>query len=231
MIYVICGKKRSGKDTVGKILCEEMNACSIAFADHVKVYLELAAMDSKNPVMCDWRPEKSFWQGDRELPLLVNNSDVAQLFKDAIKIMSDTGAIKLSVFEKNKTEEFISNLERDNREIWSIRRLMQVFGTDIVCNLIDDLTWVSIAIKRVMYHANVSGSEHIVITDCRQEHEYKYMSMLGAKFIFVERDDAPKDNHSTEQGLCPGKNDIVLKNNGTLPEFIQLINYTIKECL
>lgn len=233
MIYVICGKKRSGKDTLAKILCKNINASSIALADHIKYYLEDAGYkSSKNSILHDSSSTKLFWKDDRESPLLLNNTDVCSLFQNTIDLMAQKGVFSLYPNQRQRVEDFIADLELTNTELWSVRRIMQVFGTDIVCNLIDDSVWVNLAIARVLYRAKQADSDNIVITDCRQEHEYKYLSMLGAKFIFVQKDDVPADSHSTERGLIPNQNDIVVPNNGTLEEFEQLIlNKIIKECL
>lgn len=227
MIFVICGKKRTGKDTAAKILTETGEFSSFAFADHIKYILEDAAKRCGVKAFSGFKYEKSFWQGDREKPLLTSNNEVCLLFRCAVDIMIERGIIDENLISNTDILQVVVL----NTELWSIRRLMQVFGTDIVRRR-DDSVWVRLALSESFKHTpSETGpklSKHILFTDCRQPHEYKYMQRLGAKFIFLEKETGEADNHSTEQGLIPCPDDYIIDNNGTLEQLKSNILNLIK---
>lgn len=241
MIFVICGRKRTGKDTVAEILNDTGEFSSYAFADNIKRILESAGVLCGVEAFSKFRENRLFWEGDREKPLLASNQEVKQLFDKAIGIMVERGVINSTSYVQSYEKVSYSQLIMENEEVWSIRRLMQVFGTDIICNLYDNSIWVRLALNDActipsqkvcdMYKGlipNPEISKHILFTDCRQPHEYKYMSRLGAKFIFLERETGKTDNHSTEQGLTPSEGDFIINNNGTLDELKSNILNLIK---
>lgn len=221
MIFVICGKKRTGKDTAAKILKETGEFSTFAFADNIKYILEEAGLTCGVVGFNNFKCDRLFWQGDREKPLLASNQEVIRLFSTALEIMNKKGMI--GSYDPHIAYDLVLNTE-----LWSIRRLMQVFGTDIVCNQIDDSVWVKLSIADSFKPQNGKISKHILFTDCRQPHEYKYMQRLGAKFIFLEKETGEKDNHSTETGLIPGENDYIIDNNGTLEQLKSNILNLIK---
>lgn len=226
MIFVICGKKRSGKDTVAEMLKETGKYDTYAFADHLKMVLEQAGLESGVSVFMNLYEDRAFWEGDREKPLLASNAEVKQLFESAIAYMVRKGYIDNHSMHMYDNSNMGYKIYK-NTEFWTIRRLMQVFGTDIVCNLIGDDVWVKLTINDILSNPE-NHHEHVLITDCRQPHEYKYMKRLGAKFIFLERNTGIEDSHSTEKGLIPSEDDIIIDNNGTLDQLKSNIFNLIK---
>lgn len=226
MIFVLCGKKRTGKDTVADILKETGQFDSYAFADHLKMVLEQAGLESGVRVFMNLYEDRAFWEGDREKPLLASNAEVGKLFDSAIAYMVRKGYIgELPAYLYTSND--INLTIYKNTEMWTIRRLMQVFGTDIVCNIIGNDVWVKLTINDILSNPE-NHHEHVLITDCRQQHEYKYMKRLGAKFIFLERNTGIEDDHSTEKGLIPSEDDFIIDNNGTLDELKSNILNLIK---
>lgn len=217
MLYVICGKKRSGKSEAGNFILDTGNFDVMALGNYVKDVLELAGRKHK------FKEKGTFWVGDRENgALLLNNEDVTVLFGAGIKMIEKLGYGQL----KSDNEWFRIVREIENNEIpWTSRRLMQTFATDVVCNCISPTVWTRMLLSDLL----ING-EHVdtLITDCRQIHEYKYFRSLGAKFIFIERDTGLNDTHSTEQGLTPQPGDVVILNNGTLDELKSQILKHIK---
>lgn len=217
MLYVICGKKRSGKTEAGNFVHETDNFNVMALGNYVKEVLETVGTKHK------FRQKKTFWEGDRDNgALLLNNEDVYVLFVAGIKMIEKLGYGQI----KSNNAWFRIVREIENNEIpWTSRRLMQTFATDIVCNCISPTVWTRMLLSDLLIN-----SEHVdtLITDCRQIHEYKYFRSLGAKFIFIERDTGLNDTHSTEQGLTPQPGDVVILNNGTLDELKSQILKHIK---
>lgn len=227
MIFVLCGKKRTGKDSVAEILKETGQFDSYAFADHLKSFLEQAGLESGVSAFINFRDDRVFWEGDREKPLLASNAEVMKLFDSAISFMVREGHIDELTAHRHAASNEIPYKIYNNTEFWTIRRLMQLFGTDIVCNTIGDNFWVKLTMDTILSNPE-NHHEHVLITDCRQPHEYKYMKRLGAKFIFLERNTGIEDDHSTEKGLIPSEDDIIIDNNGTLDELKSNILNLIK---
>lgn len=209
MIYAICGKKRSGKDTVADFVVGQYKGVeSIALADKIKSILLNGMSVSSNRYLAGLSKTHPFYGDDRESPLVMSNNDAYELFKFGIKYLGS----KLSI--DSAANDTAYQLCKANKEPWTIRRLMQVFGTDVVCAS-NNLIWTQVVIEKILK----SNDNHFIITDVRQEHEYKYLSKLGVKFVFLERDTGEEgDSHSTEKGLTPRPNDIIIVNNGTLDD-------------
>ncbi|QDH49040.1 dNMP kinase [Pantoea phage Phynn] len=226
MIVVLCGKKRSGKTESSEIIMNaDLGFSSFALGDHVKETLEEAAEKSDSIMLRKYVvARKCLREGDRDRTFLViDNGAVKALFYSGVRILADKGFIDCDM--KQKCVEALSKVW-DNEELWTPRRLMQVFATDIVCHAIDDSVFVRMAIDRSLRTPNV---ENILITDCRQPHEYKYLRTLGAKFIFIERDTGMFDKHYSEQGILPSDGDTVIINNGTLAELQENVLNSINE--
>ena len=210
MIYVICGKKRVGKDTAATIL-ESHGIIPVALADRLKGVLTSSSNDVDNDMYIrdNFYKDRMFTVGDREKALPISNDGVVRLFEIAYqKVKGMTYLNNDGHFDK-LVEKHVNR----NVEPWTIRRLMQTFGTDIMCD-IDNRIWVMYAMRRIL---GEDGND-FVITDCRQPHEQTMLRKFGAKFIFINKDTGLVDNHSTEQGLIPQPDDVIVDNNGTIEQ-------------
>lgn len=208
MIYGICGKKRTGKDTVAMMVAQNFTGVEvIALADEIKAILKRSMEHHENTQLRSLAAKNPFYEGDREAPLVMSNNDAYMLFSSGIKKLKSRG------FFMDSADITAYEICEANTQPWTIRRLMQVFGTDIVCK-VDSSIWTSIAIQKMLK----SYADHFIITDVRQPHEYKYLSKFGTRFVFLERETGIEDNHSTEQGLTPGLNDYTIVNNGTVDD-------------
>lgn len=208
MIYGICGKKRTGKDTVAQIVAQNFTGVEvIALADEMKAILKRSMEHHENTQLRALAAKNPFYEGDREAPLVMSNNDAYELFLSGIKKLKSRG------FYMSSADITAYEICEANTQPWTIRRLMQVFGTDIVCK-VDSSIWTSIVLQKMLK----SYADHFIITDVRQQHEYKYLSKFGTRFVFLERETGIEDNHSTEQGLTPGLNDYTILNNGTVDD-------------
>ena len=101
---------------------------------------------------------------------------------------------------------------------WTIRRIMQVIGSDIGCDLVDKMIWMKLMDEEI---SKLQGDyDTIIITDCRQAHELAYIRSLGSEILNIIRDTGLEDSHVTEKGLPSSPEDYVIHNNGTLEEFL-----------
>lgn len=231
MIVVVCGKKRSGKTEAGNFLMETGLFNSYALGDHVKETLEEAGKNKFDVGEPAGKLEsaKTLREGDRDgKVLLMSNKDVRCLMDASIAILQEKGFIPrvLEVRQAHALANTKIDLIMHNDMPWTPRRLMQTFATDLVCLAIDDSVFVRMTLERMLKN---QSAEHVLITDCRQPHEYKYLRMLGAKFIFIERDTGFVDNHYSEQGISPMFGETIINNNGTLSELKSAVLNAINE--
>lgn len=221
MLIALSAKKRCGKDTVGDIL-EKNGFVKYALAKPIKSFLLLAIRnDSRLPLFVqNFNMDDFNGVGyDREEFLPISNSDVFRIMRSAWMLVCDENGIEYTYAHTGVISEAVLG----NKKAWSIRRLMQTFGTDIGC-AINKRIWMKYLESFIPMH------ENIVITDCRQDHEMSEMRELGAVVVHILRDTAEivVDTHSTEAGLPILSGDHLIKNDGTLSELNQTVENFIK---
>lgn len=98
-----------------------------------------------------------------------------------------------------------------------VRRLMQVFGTDIVRNKIDQNFWVNTLAKRI------EGVERVVIADVRFPDEANLIRSREGGIWRVERSGLIRLNHVSENiDLIP--TDVVINNDSDMSELSKKIS-------
>lgn len=98
------------------------------------------------------------------------------------------------------------------KEIEEVRRLYQVFGTDVGRD-IDNNMWLNLAGRRL------DQLEKAVITDVRFPNEAEFVRERGGVVIYIDRPAAVKvNNHASENGLCSEYYDYLIVNNGNLAQ-------------
>lgn len=213
MLIGLCGLKRSGKDETAKILKRLLGAEQIAYGDELKsrVQKSLKGADYHLPLT-------AFYEGDRELKL--RSLDSGTVLKAALIMAADLG----STDSYGKIIEYFNTVkDRDN---WSIRRLMQVFGTDIGVNIIDVNIWIKYVNERVSLDTNW------IISDARQHHEFKSILDAGGiiiNIVRVDKIDSSVDNHITEQNIGEQYANYVLHNDHSMG--IASLEASIKQLL
>ena len=175
-MIVLVGKKRAGKDTIADWLVENHGYRKVALADRIK---EVLSNNSNIPL-------EMFYDGDRE-----KLDYYEQFVKD--------------VFTKSLIELGLPTEFKIPSQMYSIRTMMQYFGTEVVQN-----------INKLFWCKQIPVDEKVVISDVRFEHELNYFESLGCTTIFVERDTIDNDTHLSEAGLCHSDNDHVIVNNSSL---------------
>ena len=216
----IVGKKRSGKDTSAEIISKLYSCHSMALADKIKSLLSDAynTLDLSETTYVGLSLDDFYDLGghDREAPLHLSNKEVTELFSYAFAMLRREypNIPGVADFE-------IQQVVKSNKQPWSIRTLMQVFGTDVVVNLSSKNVWVNIVIEKFIKLHETNEYKYFIVTDVRQGHELDVLTSLGALSIFLKRDDtmdSSADNHSTERGLEPRNEDIIIENNGTIDD-------------
>lgn len=99
-----------------------------------------------------------------------------------------------------------------------VRRLLQVFGTEVGRNMFGEDFWVDLA----MY--DVSPHEDVVFTDVRFPNEAEAIREMGGIIWRVDRKGIEAVNaHPSETALDDWNFDRVIDNNGTLDELREMV--------
>jgi hypothetical protein len=173
MLIGISGKKRTGKDTVARMLRASMpddDVVFMAFADHLKSICSVA-FDVPIQAYYD-QDKKESWRGEFGTPR-------EQMIKlaDAIK------------------REYGHN-----------------FFVDFVRHRISE-TWKE--------HPGIP----IIVTDVRYPAEATMIRDLHGIIMHVDRNTGEHSDHSSEAGLVREPQDIVLDNNGSIDNLLNLVRF------
>lgn len=211
---IICGKKQSGKTSVFNYL-QTKNLDDYYFGNLADDLKMLLSIEFRRYV------EKECFYGtdaDKNKGLLLSNRDVRDAFKSIINSNNFINYIKLfdrdSISSFGSGEYYIDDISRliddvviKNKEVWTARKLMQCFGTDIMCTVFPNY-WI----YRFIVNYIKSGKKYYVVGDCRQQHEFDYFSSMGCNLIRIKRPDTDDDTpHPTENII--GDVNIVINNS------------------
>lgn len=230
-LLVISAKKRCGKDETAnriKTFLGEDKIVTYALAEPIKQALMfgLTRADVRNPLTrerltyLDVNGETEF---DRESDLEISHYQLITTLMSAWEMVASSYQYELEHLT-SEVERLIEAYTNECNEPWTIRRFMQVFGTDI-CVAADTMVWMKFMCPT--YMDAIELDKTVIITDCRQPHEMKALRAMGATFIFVNRkgySDVETDSHITEKGLQPEPNDIIVDNDGNLEDLDEIIN-------
>lgn len=116
----------------------------------------------------------------------------------------------------------------DAKKIPEVRRLLQVFGTEVVRNMFGENVWVDLARKRIleMVEDNVS----VVLTGIRFENELNLIHSLGGETWWVERPGFPvgsTNSHASEDTLTGDQFQTQMINNRDVAFLEKLVDKVI----
>lgn len=227
-IYLL-GKKRSGKDTIADYIMANHNALKAQLAYPIKeaLYHSMKVVKYRySDIQELTRDQIEGINYDREQNLFLDKKRVVAIMLSAMGWLSDQkylcatyNGLPMNSVER-EVERVINTIEDD----WSVRRLMQTLGTDIVVNCFDKMYWVKWCMDE--YADNFEKYNYFIVPDVRQEHEISFARAMGATIIHVARPNKEiiKDFHITEQGLPVMPGDIVIENAGSVKELYEKIN-------
>ena len=240
----IVGLKRSGKDTVANYVIENMDSVKFQLAGPIKKYLaEAYEYISDDPVFDrSYMPKLDFncFEGigyDREEIIPLKPYDVIDIFENAIVKLNNIlpipgmdvrtayhyGLTPVQYLSEETKDQLFEVINKNNN--WSVRRLMQTLGTDIIVNQFDKMYWVKL-FALDYFDKIYSDAKYYVVPDVRQTHEIDSLRAMGATIIHVVRAETGQvqDSHITEAGLPILPGDVVVENNGTLSELYTTID-------
>lgn len=228
-ILCVCGKKRTGKDTVATIVKSLSPSMSYALAYPVKVALAAGFSGIKtNQGFLDYQA----FDGTRD-----DIDREAILDIEFIQIVKSI-AIGFKVVGRDLQEELGGKLMSDTmRQLsvryneaggFSIRNLMQIVGTDIGCNLLGNDIWLGFALDAWVKALQTGKYEYFIVTDCRQSHEIEMFRAMNANIVHINKACInSNDQHITEIGIVPNINEVIVNNDGSLDDLYDKIKNLI----
>ncbi|ASD52058.1 deoxynucleoside monophosphate kinase [Pseudomonas phage PspYZU05] len=219
MIQIIAlnGKKRSGKDYMADHLVKEHGFTKMSFASHLKEAL-IVGLERNIP-------ESYFGVGyvdvlsgegyDRDQPINLPTKIVYSVLLDALEYLDislSSVAMIDSTIELRSTNTKILNFVDDTIYInqkpvleWSIRVLMQQFGTDLVQTYCGKKYWAYQCMQDISSFSTEFNLKKFVIQDLRFDHEVEVLQDKNAAMVFIDTINPTTDSHISEKDLfIPG---------------------------
>lgn len=198
----IAGKARSGKDTLAKILCENLGSDQYAFAEPIKAVVN---------ALFNWDVRHS--EGEfKEVPCLVEAITKYNI-QTSYLIASMYGLDKYG-YDTNEFMDILGIDASDSNEI-TPRIAYQVFGTEYGREQLHENIWCEVAPK-----------ENVVFSDVRFDNEADMIRAAGGIIIHVKRNEVDAvvmadRGHTSEAGIAQHHKDIIIHNDDTLEDFLR----------
>lgn len=108
-----------------------------------------------------------------------------------------------------------------------VRRLMQVMGTEVGREMIDDELWTKLALKQIKQH--FLNGHPVVVTDVRFSNEADMIRQAGGRIIRIHREGVkPAQNHVSDTNVDLLSYDHEIVNNGTVEELQTTLKTLLK---
>ena len=109
-----------------------------------------------------------------------------------------------------------------------IRRLLQIFGTEVCRKMFNDNFWIDLAINKI----KTSSNKRFVITDCRFDNEVSALKSMNAWMIKIERPGiGPINDHISDKGLPDSLFYQIVNNDKTIEELNSHVDTIIGKIL
>lgn len=200
-VFLISGKLRAGKNQFADYLYQEFKN-----KFNLKVSYDSFAQPVKDNTKTDFKPIYEY------LNVIVNK------LKDTIE------TIEMSTYEYNKLNELLNLIKVEDKNFYEektklTRMLLQIYGTDIFRNKVNNDYWASALLKNLLQKED----DVILITDVRFLNEIDIIKNQNYFNVFTIRVNRPMDRndmvneHQSEKALDGyEKWDYVINNDSTL---------------
>lgn len=167
------------------------------------------------------------------MPMLIGIAGKARSGKDTLANflhddheftpMAFAGPLKWSatIAFREDIEDFTTQEGKTSEnEYWQMtrRKMLQDFG-EAMCQEFGEDFWIK---RWFLDYAELSETDHIVVTDVRKDIEAELLRGLGGVIVHISREGAglqgAEGQHKTEQGVTVEGGDIILHNDGTLED-------------
>lgn len=217
MIYILKGRARVGKDTVGAFLSNGTGLETYALAGPIKDlaaewlgwgYEHLHGTLKEEPVVIE---------KDDELYML--DMIIYSMFKGRHEAITPAMARTVAdvIIEKViwESEEYYND-SSGCIMVTTPRKVLQIIGTEGFRDTVTDTFWLDLAPK-----------DNVIITDVRFPNEADYFTInneVPVEAIHIKREGSIKVNsHSSEQDLDVKPNDHLILNDGTMEELAEVV--------
>ena len=215
-VILISGKKRTGKDELGRILEDILSKQGLG------VVVDAYAKDLKRWAAEDFSDFANILNTKIDLIM----ASIVGLFSNHLPY-PERGVTLLDHVKTELNQLKIKNYNWDDRKTDLTRSLIQTYGTEIVRNRIEDEYWIN----RLVHRVNCIDTDVYIITDAR------FINELDAEFkdaevytVRVERGVRSNDSHSSETSLDTyGGFNYIVDNNGTLADLTEAANNIIND--
>lgn len=218
MLIGISAKKQCGKDTV----CTIIEAIDVYYNTRFEPSVSLYEFVKQ----CLFEDRLSSLSTFRDIVTTWNRESFAKRLRSCLYTI--TGDNRIFALD-DETKNSLSNVKDAEGNYYTIRQLLQKFGTEVGRNISPNL-WVD-ALMNDYIKAKLDGyEEDWIVTDVRFENEAEAIRENGGILIRLNRNTGFNDQHSSETALDNYKNfDLVIDNNGTIDELIDKVYNFMKE--
>ena len=127
-----------------------------------------------------------------------------------------------------RLSKLVANVGWDElkRTMPEVRRLLQVFGTEVGRMLVGENVWVDILAKR--FPDIGSDDVRYVITDCRFDNEVEFVRNHGGKLVWINRPGLVSDGHASESESIRDLASVVVYNTQDIDTFENTIRQIVE---
>lgn len=235
-IIGLSGFARSGKDTAGRHLTENRGFTRYAFADRMREVLLELDLRISGTVSVRTLLEQCEGSWSRALNHRVHGPELRRsleafgktvctdTFNDAGRsdedIRDDVWTLDPFLDGEHTMGALLAELDGDwdaakTHRLYGpeVRRLMQIFATEVVRENYGGTAWVDVVAARVASEKPAAA----VITDVRFPEEAAWLQGVGATILSIQRPGVgPVNGHRSELGLAPAFVSATVHNDSTL---------------
>ena len=234
-IYVFAGKANAGKDTAASMACyiarvgtaranykNWENFCKpevvkdaspvrhniFHFADSLKDSLSIIfGIDRKLLDNREYKDNKYYCMSTNSF---IDKNVVDKRYFKVIDIND--------FYEKDLNDIINETLLTGQVPIFTLRTLMQYFGTDLCRKRLFNTVWIRSTLSAVSAKFEHINNKFLAIADCRFDEEIRAVRRLSvhSKIIYIDRRNKQKEFNHSSNGQILEPIDNVIKNDGTL---------------
>lgn len=234
-IYVFAGKANAGKDTAASMACyiaivgttranykdwETLYKPEVGkdispvkqkifhFADALKDSLSIIfGIDRKLLDNREYKDNKYYCMSTNSF---IDNNAVDKRYFRVVDIND--------FYEKDLNDIINETLPTGQVPIFTLRTLMQYFGTDLCRKRLFNTVWIRSTLSAVSARFERTNNKFLAIADCRFDEEIRAVRRLSvhSKIIYIDRPNKQQEFNHSSNGQILEPIDNVIKNDGTL---------------
>lgn len=218
MLIGMSGKKTSGKDTV----CTIIEAIDVYYNTRFEHTIGLHEFVNQ----CLFKGRLNSLSTFRDIVTTWNRESFAKRLRSCLYTI--TGDDRIFALD-DETKNSLSTIKDAEGNYYTIRQLLQKFGTEVGRNISPNL-WVDALMNDYIKAKSDGYEEDWIVTDVRFQNEANAIRENGGILIRINRNTGLNDTHISETALDDYKDfDLVIDNNGTLDELIDKVYNFMKE--